>query len=279
MLGMLVIVALGAGGEGPHSLYMFDDQCVVIDATGKPARQVDLKKLGLKSVTDADVSPDGQRILITAWSDEAKNTVLFEYDFRTEVVRRRGEAAGFHAAPSYSPDGKWLQFAHHPTLGGPVGMHEARAYAQLFRERADGSSAPAQLTTSDGCHMESTSLGERVFFAHSNCRGGRRIEVLSDGKEKAITDFDSHLGEPALSSDGRRLVATRVVGDTLEIVEFDPAAPTKIVRLWNGTRFRDQFRPRYLGSSRDVVFQNGREVYRLERAASSVAVTMLWRFQ
>jgi hypothetical protein len=173
-----------------------------------------------------------------------------------------------------------VQFAHHATLGGSVGMHEARAYAQLYRQRADGSEPPMQLTTSDGCHMESTSAaGEKLFFAHADCRGGRRLEMLVAGKEQRVTEFDSHLGEPALSSDGRTLVATRVVGDALEIVELSPSSPTKLTVLWKGTRFRDQFRPRYLGSRRDVVFQNGRDVFRLERSGPSVTVTKLWSFQ
>lgn len=275
MLQVLVIAALATASE-PHSLFLFEDQCVVVDANGKIAREVDLKQAGLSRISDADVNPAGTRILITAWSDTANNTVLFELDVATGALERRGEAIGFHAAPSYSRDGK--QFAHHPTLGGPVGMHEARAYAQLYRQSADGKEPPMKLTTSDGCHMESTtSSGAELFFAHANCRGGRRIEVLTAGKEQAVTEFDSHLGEPALSADGK-LVATRVIGDTVEIVELDPKRPTKLVVLWKGTRFRDQFRPRYLGKHRNVVFQNGRDVFRLERAGSSVTMTKLWSF-
>lgn len=279
MLAFIVAGALASAGDA-HSLFLFDDQCVVLDASGKVSQQVDLKKAGFTRISDADVNPAGTRILVTAWSDEANNTVLFELDLATGGVERRGESIGFHAAPSYSRDGKWIQFAHHPTLGGPVGMHEARAYAQLYRQSADGKEAPTKLTTSDGCHMESTSSsGEKLYFAHANCRGGRRIEVLVAGKEQPVTEFESHMGEPSLSADGKVIVVTRVVGDGLEIIELD-ATSRKARQLWSGTRFQDQFRPRYLGKTRDVVFQNGREVFRLERGSgSSVTVTKLWSFR
>lgn len=281
MTAFILGLVLLSHPERHFHAFLFDGECVVLDKNGTAVAQLNLKTIPeLSTPSDVDVSPDGTRLAVTAWSAEVNNTLLFELTLATRAVRRIGEAKGFHAAPSYSRDGLWIQFAHHATLGGPVGMHELRQYAQLYRQRSDGSSAPEQLTTSEGCHMESASVrGDAIYFAHSNCKGGRRIELLTAGREAPITTFESHLGEPDLSLDGRWLVATRVTGDLLEIVELNLAHPETTQTLWSSTRSREQFRPHYSGSGRAVVFQNGAVVYELSQARPKPALKLIWSFQ
>lgn len=259
-----------AAAAAEHHLFGSGKDWLIIDSSGAVVRRLELAHPQLpEGVQDATLSRDGKMVLIAASSPEAGNVMLYLWDLVGDVVTQVGERRGFHAAPSFSADGKWITFAHHATRGGPVGMHEARAYAQLYRQRLEGG-APEALTSSDGCHMESWSkAAEDIYFAHSNCHGGLRLERWTRGTATAITDFDGHLGQPSLSADGLVLVAAKARGDELEIVEVTLKEPSRPRSLWRGTRVGERFRPAFLGTTRDVVFQNGSSVLILRRTKSN----------
>lgn len=271
-MSALLVAAFLAAAPGPRDeslAFGWGSDWVVVDSAGAIVRRFKAKHPDIpEQVRDLAMSRDGKLVVVAAFSEKAGNVVLYLWSLADGVVQQVGGSVGFHAAPQFSADGKWLTFAHHATLGGPAGMHETGAYAQLFRQALVPSlGVPEALTSSDGCHMESSSIsGSVIYFAHANCRGGRRIEALRDGQEKPITSFDDRLGEPSLSADGRWLLATKIHGDVLEIVELDLKAATPQPRsLWTGARLDERFRPQYLGSSRDVVFQKGLEVLVLRR--------------
>jgi Tol biopolymer transport system component len=183
----------------------------------------------------------------------AQNVMLFRWDRFAKTAERIGDKQGFHGAPVFSADGTRIRFAHHPDKGGPPGFHKEGAFAQLYeQELATGTLR--KLTDTPGCHMESTGSDARLYFAHANCMGGRRIEVLSAGKALALTQFDDHHGEPRISKDGKRLIVTKVVGDVLTLLELDPSGKKKERTLWSGMRVGDRFRPAFLEDGR-VIFQ------------------------
>lgn len=158
-------------------------------------------------------------------------------------------------------------------------MHEARAYAQLGRQRLEAGAPVEMLTSSDGCHMESAPREGRVYFAHSSCSGGRRIEVFENGKETALTAFDSQLGEPSVSFDGKWLVASRVVGDRVEIVELQIAKPKALNVVWSGMRGPERFHPVYIDSRRSLVFQNGAMLHKLDRSKKTASLELIGGIQ
>lgn len=250
--------------EALAGLHVFaaEHTVVFVDDRGAIISRVDISKYAeLKKTNDFALSPNGQLLAVTAWAEPAKNYLLYVLDVSAERLSIVGTGKGFHGAPAFSEDGLWLYFAHHPTLGGPVGMHEGRQYAQLSRVQLSPNAAPETLTSSNGCHMGSAPVrsGE-VYFAHSDCMGGRRIEVLRDGVESAVTDFDSHLGEPNVVQS--QLVASRTVGDTLAIVLVDLKL-RKQRDLWSGVRIGSAFRPQLASDGKTVIFQNGRDIFRL----------------
>lgn len=159
MLSIAVVINVALAAAAPeHYIFGAGRDWLIVDSSGAVVRRLTLAHEGLpESVQDAAISKDGKRLIVAAHSPELGNVMLYLWDLDKDSVTQVGEKQGFHAAPSFSADGKWLTFAHHATRGGPVGMHEARAYAQLYRQRLDGG-APEALTRSDGCHMESWSL-------------------------------------------------------------------------------------------------------------------------
>ncbi|MBL8957141.1 MAG: hypothetical protein JNK82_40585, partial [Myxococcaceae bacterium] len=70
------------------------------------------------------VSADLKRYVFTAWSKEVENTLLYTCE-RGQAPRLLGEELGYHAQPSFSLDGAWVLFVHHPRKGGPPGTHDA----------------------------------------------------------------------------------------------------------------------------------------------------------
>jgi len=274
---LAVALALVATPATEHYAFGAERDWVVLDSSGAIVRRLAVVHPALpEDVRDAAVSRDGKRLAVAAFSPAAENVMLYLWDLEAGSVVQVGEKQGFHAAPSFSADGKWLTFAHHATLGGPVGMHEAREYAQLYRQELEEGAPAEALTSNDGCHMESFSRsGAPVYLAHADCKGGRRIEVLrEDAGVTLLSDFVDRHGEPSLSADGRWLVVSKVVGDSLEIVELNASEAGKRETLWKGTRKEFRIRPRYLGASRDVVFQNGLAIIRILRKSGNEAVVV-----
>ena len=213
-------------------------------------------------VREVAVSPDGTRVAVTALLPSAQNVMLFLWSLDSDSVSQIGDAVGFHAAPTFSRDGRRIVFAHHPRKGGPPGAHEEGSFAQLYEQDLQTLELKA-LTASRGCHMSSAEGTGRLYFAHANCVGGRRIEVLEGGTERALTDFGDHHDQPSLSPDGKTLVFTRERDDDIELQALSLKKPgAKPKRLWIGPRKGVRFSPQYLRDG-TLLFQNGEAVFAL----------------
>lgn len=225
-------------------------------------------------VREVAVSPDGTRLAVTALSPSVQNVMLFLWSLDSDSVKQIGDTVGFHAAPVFSRDGRRIVFAHHPRKGGPPGAHEEGSFAQLYEQDLQTLELKA-LTASRGCHMGSVEGRGRLYFAHANCLGGRRIEVLEAGSERPLTDFAEHHGEPSLSPDGATLVFTREQGDDIELGALSLKKPgAKPARLWMGPRRGVRFSPQYLHDG-TLMFQNGETVFALVRGVP----TPRWDFR
>ena len=258
---LLALLALGQ--VSPHLLVFGGGRrWVILDGNGGLVRTIRDFPPGIPNdVRDLAITADGARVAVTAYLPSAQNVMLFLWDTKTGAAQQIGDAVGFHAAPSFSADGMKLVFAHHPKKGGPPGQHEGGSYAQLWEQHLLTLEMKA-LTSSSGCHMESSRVGERIYFSHADCRGGRRIEVLQSGREQPLTQFEDHHGEPSLSLDARRLVFTHGEGDEIELQELSltSARPLQPKTIWHGARLGSRLRPQYIQDGR-VAFQNGENIY------------------
>ncbi len=182
---------------------------LILNDVGEVHRAISAFPAGIPSdVREVAVNAEGSRIAVTAMLPSAQNVMLFLWDVDSGAVSQIGDSVGFHAAPTFSKDGRHLIFAHHPKKGGPPGAHEAGSFAQLYQQDLQTLELKA-LTNSRGCHMSSAERNGRIYFAHANCVGGRRLELLEAGKERPLTEFDEHHGEPSLSRNGEALLFTR----------------------------------------------------------------------
>jgi hypothetical protein len=260
---LTTLLALASAG---HVAFAHGNVCLIFNAKGAVDRRVVLERPEFGAVKDVAVSDDGTHLALTAWSSEVKNDLLFLWNLKTDVIEQIGEPKGFHAAPSFSKDGRTVVFAHHETLGGPPGAHGMRAYAQLYSQAIAPRAPAVRLTNSDGCHMSSVALPRKqLLFTHSNCSGGKRLELLANGIERAVTTFESQTGEGSVAADEETVVAAQVVGDTLRIVDFKLSKPSSIRVLWSGPRVASHHQPVFIEAERSVLFQVGNKTFVVNR--------------
>jgi Tol biopolymer transport system component len=121
------------------------------------------------------VSPDGKLVVFTRYAAEAGTYLLYSWDKDpAHEPRRVGYTRGYHANPAVDPNGDWIYFAHNPDAVGMPMSHMARAYAQIYRVRIDGSELQP-LTNEQGCHFApAPGKDGQVLFVHTQCHGTAR---------------------------------------------------------------------------------------------------------
>lgn len=155
-----------------------------------------------RSIAGIDISSDGKMVAFTAYDPQAQNTLLFSLNEATRKVERIGNDRGFHSNPRFSPDGRWVYFAHNPEAMGPPGQHGMKAFAQIYRVRTDGTSLE-QLTSGRGCHF-APAVSRRLtpLFIHSNCSTERLIKMKSGSDEKRWATEDMAFEETEIDESG-----------------------------------------------------------------------------
>ena len=82
------------------------------------------------------ISPDGKQLSVTIYDDDGKGDVWI-YSFEQDSFSRLTFEGDLNATQSWSPDGKWIAF-----------QSRSEGLRGLYRQLADGSGLPQQLTTS-----------------------------------------------------------------------------------------------------------------------------------
>lgn len=207
------------------------------------------------------VGADQRTLVFTAWSEPVENWLLYACD-QNRKPRLLGERIGYHAQPSFSPDGIWVFFVHHPRKGGPPGQHDPGANAQVYRVRLDGSGLES-LTESAGCKLAPRSVGSTVVYLHSTCEGPRSIEMLDSNKGLPTTLLEhgamSHY--PDLSPDGSQVLFTRKVLFAVELHALDvKTRETKL--LWRLPKEAWDARASW-GSDGSILYQRDGAVWKV----------------
>ncbi len=190
----------------------------------------------------ATIAPDGSAIAFTSRSAAAQNNLLFIWDRSEAPARLLGREMGFHANPSFSFDGEWVLFAHHPRKGGPPGQHEPGANAQVYRVRRDGTRLEA-LTDTRGCKVSPVSRdGFELFFIHSTCDlFDGYSQATAGGPEKRLGPTDAKYKVLRLSPDGRHLALIEQRMDTFALwgVELPSSRKRLLVEVEKKTQSPD----------------------------------------
>lgn len=166
------------------------------------ARYARLGSHDATQASDATVDPTGRSLVYVAWSEAAQNLLLYLWRVGDAASKEISEHRGFHAAPTFSNDGRRVFFAHHPRKGGPPGQHDEGANAQVYRYELRTGRLDAQ-TREPGCHMQPhVGSGGQVAYAHTDCHAGRGVRVLRHRNvEVSLTGHESHHGWVMLSRD------------------------------------------------------------------------------
>ncbi len=81
------------------------------------------------------ISPDGRQLSVTIYDDDGRGDVWI-YSFEQDSFSRLTFEGDLNATQSWSPDGKWMAF-----------QSRSEGLRGLYRQLADGSGPPQQLTT------------------------------------------------------------------------------------------------------------------------------------
>lgn len=220
-----------------------------------------LREICGQAAHEVAVASNEHTVVFTAWNGPVENWLLYACDGSGQP-RLLGEETGYHGQPSFSEDGTWVYFVHHPRKGGPPGLHEEGANAQLYRVRLDGSGLEA-LSDSPGCKLAPHIARNLVVYVHATCSGLRSIELLNLQKDNRITTIEnSNSHYPDLSADGRSLLVTRQVLDGVQLVSIDLQKMTSQV-LW---RLPEGYVETLAGWGKDsstIIYQRDGAVWRI----------------
>ena len=217
------------------------------------------------------VTADGRVVVFTAEDAAAHNVLLFRWRRTEDEAHLLGEARGFHAEPSVSPDGRWAYFSHNPEAGGPPGAHPAQpqAFAQLYRVSLDGTGLQ-RLTNEKGCHYAASfDSADGVDFIHTDCRTVRKAFRFqpSTGRTVALDFHLPHVGEPRTAPDGARTLATtqRMFDTTVLELSQKGQDVRQLFTVPNNAR---PLHAVYGGASNEILYQAHDAVFEFDGTAS-----------
>lgn len=260
MITTAISAAAFAAPARPPLVFGVGNAWTVVAPDGRLLKQ--LRGVCGREARDLAVSPDEATLVFTAWSDAVENWLLYACDDGSSP-RLLGEAQGYHGNPAFSPDGAWVYFVHHPKKGGPLGMHDPGANAQLYRVRLDGSGLES-FTDSKGCKLAPQATASSVVFVHDTCTGVRSIELVSPGRRSGVVTLEhghnSHF--PDLSPDGHFVLITRKTLAATELLSLD--VKTKAVRsLWGLPPGYAETYARWGNDATSIIYQRDGAVFRV----------------
>lgn len=181
-----------------------------------------IQQIGGRAPQDLAVSPDGTVLVFTAIDPKADQPLLFK-SHGDEAPILLGRPFGFHAQPTFTNDGVWIFFIHHPDRsGGPQGAHGVRAYGQVWKVKLDGSELQ-QVTTTDGCKLYPDARSSKlVVMTHADCKVSSVIERIRSGRTMVLDGQEfAHARLPRLSPDGSRVAFVGVGNRNFAILVSD----------------------------------------------------------
>ncbi len=187
-------------------------------ATGKPTQ---IRNLGLASIRQLTLSPDGQRIAYLAMNTGSE---LWQQSLDPLTLRPRGEASpltkrgGRNNRPRFSSDGSKLAFDHWKP-GNDIDVWSLDLGSQTYQQITSLSSSDSQAQWLPG--------DESIAF-HSDRQGERNLWVASlkdaEGEHQSLVPLPEDVFWTALSPDGNSLAYHSSSEGTLSLWRHDLAS-------------------------------------------------------
>jgi hypothetical protein len=221
------------------------------------------------------MSSNGEDVVFTAPSSAANNVLLFHWNRHANTPPRSiGDERGYHSEPTISDDGRWVYFAHNPFARGPPGEHLAKAFAQLYRVRMDGTGLEA-LTDERGCHFAPTNAtADQLIYVYTTCNGDRTLRrfFVRSRTSKDLSKAGFVINEPSTSPGLSRVLFSSPNVDSVSIAEID----LKTSQLSLGFKVEQTAlpaRPQYGQSLGDIFYQAHGAVWRRHKGVSQRIAT------
>ncbi|MDR3262296.1 MAG: PDZ domain-containing protein [Tannerella sp.] len=161
-------------------------------------------KEGRNYVTSAGLSPDGERLVVTARGE------IFNLPAEKGVTKNMTRTPGAHErAAQWSPDGNYVAY-----------ISDVTGETELYLQKAEGGDEPEQLTKGNDTYIRSFEWSpdskSLVYTDRKN-----RINLLTVSTKQQTTLLQAPLGEPrgvTFSPDSKWLTYTRIVENDFHIV-------------------------------------------------------------
>lgn len=272
MIALPLLLALVAAGPVPSERYLafgnISGWFALEVHSGKPARIRIPAPYRAHTLT---ISANGEHVVFTAHDEAARNPLLYRWDWRKGAAPVSiGDKQGFHADPAISPDGKWVYFSHHPRMGGPVGVHQPGANAQLYRVRLDGQELSA-LSNERGCHLSPAFRPDgELIYVHTLCSVTQKnLRLMKNGVVLPEILATEELNEPSFAPDGKHLVFVSREGPNAVLKEWTslrrPARVLHRFLLMEDAKARAQ----YGINAKEIYFQDDNAVMRLSGSVAT----------
>jgi Tol biopolymer transport system component len=137
------------------------------------------------------ISPDGRQVSISVFEDDGSRNVWI-YSFDGDSFSRLTFEGDFNTTQTWSPDGKWIAFQS--------GREGLRA---LYRQLADGSGPPQQLTTlSQAAQIPDSWSPDGSVLAFTQAGEIWELSMDGDGKPQPLLNSPNYQCCAAFSPDG-----------------------------------------------------------------------------
>lgn len=265
MTSAVALISILAASKGPVT-FKSSDGFFIVSRDGKAIQK--LASVPGYTADELVASPDGRTFAFTAYSEAVSQPLLYVWTPPT-APRLVGSGVGFHAQPSFTNDGAWIYFIHHPTRGGPQGQHMAREFGQIWRVRSDGT-VLKQITKTEGCKMgpDATNTG-RLVYSHADCQHANLVETLFAGRTQQLTKHsDVKSLFPRLSQGGRTVATLRLGAEEVSLQLCDLHSVCRVIM-----KTQRDGEPRalaWLEGDTGLMIQLGNDVQRVDATTGQV---------
>jgi tricorn protease len=202
-------------------------------------------KDGNRYVTHADLSPDGERLVVTARGE------IFNVPAGKGVTKNLTRTPGVHErAAQWSPDGAGIAY-----------LSDLTGETELYLQTADGSSEPVQLTKGNDTYIRSFEWSPDSKSIVYTDRKNRIILLTVQTKQKT-TLLQDPFGEPrdvTFSPDSKWLTYTRIAENDFHIVYIYNLAEKKEYPVTD--RWYESFAPVFSTDGKYILFRSMRDFH------------------
>jgi tricorn protease len=195
-----------------------------------------------KNLTAVSLSPNGERLAITARGD------VYNVPAREGVTRRLTASSGAHERNGqWSPDGKWIAY-----------ISDKTGETELYMQKPDGSDI-IQLTSNNDCYISNFTWSpdsKKIAYTDRKSRI-RYVDIDSKAVTDVVQNKNGFPGYPAWSPDSKWLSYSLAGDNDMDIVYLYNLADKKQTPITD--KWYDSYRPVFSADGNYLFFISSRD--------------------